>query len=79
MANYPHLILNQYQKVGQKPTHAATPKNQSVENAGVAFVKGANESNEFFEKIESNIIIMTNMFGRTGQRSNNLRDELIWG
>ena len=25
--------------------------NQSVENAGVAFVKGANENNEFFEKI----------------------------
>ena len=25
--------------------------NQSVENAGVAFVKGANEINEFFEKI----------------------------
>ena len=26
-------------------------KNQSVENAGVASVKGANERNEFFEKI----------------------------
>ena len=26
-------------------------KNQSVENAGVAFVKGANERNEFFENI----------------------------
>ena len=25
--------------------------NQSVENAAVAFVKGANERNEFFEKI----------------------------
>ena len=25
--------------------------NQSVENAGVAFVKGADERNEFFEKI----------------------------
>ena len=25
--------------------------NQSVENSGVAFVKGANERNEFFEKI----------------------------
>ena len=25
--------------------------NQSVENTGVAFVKGANERNEFFEKI----------------------------
>ena len=25
-------------------------KYQSVENAGVAFVKGANERNEFFEK-----------------------------
>ena len=25
--------------------------NQSVENAGVAFVKEANERNEFFEKI----------------------------
>ena len=28
-----------------------TTKNQSVENTGVAFVKGANERNEFFEKI----------------------------
>ena len=26
-------------------------KNQSVENAGVVFVKGANERNDFFEKI----------------------------
>ena len=26
-------------------------KNQSVENAGVAFIKGADERNEFFEKI----------------------------
>ena len=26
-------------------------KNQSVENAGVAFVKRANERNRFFEKI----------------------------
>ena len=25
-------------------------KDQSVKNAGVAFVKGANERNEFFEK-----------------------------
>ena len=25
-------------------------RNQSVENAGVAFVKGANERNSFFEK-----------------------------
>ena len=28
-----------------------TEKNQSVENAGVVFVKGANERNEFFEKV----------------------------
>ena len=28
-------------------------KNQSVENTGVAFVKGANERNEFFEKINN--------------------------
>ena len=26
-------------------------ENQSIENAGVAFVKGANEINEFLEKI----------------------------
>ena len=26
--------------------------NQSVENAGVAFVKGADERNKFFEKIK---------------------------
>ena len=28
-------------------------KNQSVENAGVAFVKGADERNKFFEKINN--------------------------
>ena len=27
-------------------------KDQSVENAGVAFVKGADERNKFFEKIK---------------------------
>ena len=27
--------------------------NQSVENAGVAFVKGADERNKFFEKINN--------------------------
>ena len=27
--------------------------NQSVENAGVAFVKGANERNKFFEKMNN--------------------------
>ena len=29
--------------------------NQSVENAGVAFVKGPDERNEFFEKKKSNV------------------------
>ena len=29
--------------------------NQSVENTVVAFVKGAHERNEFFEKINSNV------------------------
>ena len=28
---------------------------QSTENAGVAFAKGANEENEFFEKINKQI------------------------
>ena len=48
---------------------------QSVENAVVAFVKGANEKkkkNEFFEKVNKE-------FGPTRQRINNFRDELIWG
>ena len=31
-------------------------KNLSVENAGVAFVKGANERNEFFEKNKQTVI-----------------------
>ena len=53
-------------------------RNQSVENAGVAFVKGADERNKFFEKI-NNQYSMTNKCGRTRQRTNNLRDELIWG
>ena len=32
--------------------------NQSIENADVAFVKGANERNEFFEKNEQTVIII---------------------
>ena len=46
------IITDHRSKIGRdgelKP---ATPLNQSVENAGVAFVKGANEKNGFFEKI----------------------------
>ena len=52
--------------------------NQRVENAGVAFVKGADERNKFFEKI-NNQYCMTNKCGCTRQMTNNLRDELIWG
>ena len=36
-------------------THS-TAKNQSVENAGVAFVKGANERNEFFVKYKQTVM-----------------------
>ena len=50
--------------------------NQRVENAGVAFVKGADERNEFFEKKK---YYMTNKSGQTRQRTNNLRNELIRG
>ena len=38
---------------------------QSVENADVAFVKRANEGNEFFKK-KSKQSCMTNMFKRKG-------------
>ena len=38
--------------------------------------QGANERNEFFEKPKKK---KPNKFRRTRQRSNNLRDELIWG
>ena len=31
-------------------------KNQSIENAGVGFVKGANERNYFFEKNKQTVI-----------------------
>ena len=51
--------------------------NQSLENAVVAFIKGANERNAFFEK--KNQRCMTNKSGRKKQRTNNLKDELIWG
>ena len=34
-------------------TNIYTKMNQSVENAGVAFVKGTNERNEFFEKFNN--------------------------
>ena len=33
-----------------------TPRNQSVENVGVAFVKGANERNKFFEKNKQTVM-----------------------
>ena len=44
----------------------------------MALVKGANERNEFFEKINKQQC-MTNKSGRTRQQNNNLRNELIWG
>ena len=43
---------------------ACTKWNQSAENAGVAFVKGANERNEFFEK-NKQIVMYHDKFGRT--------------
>ena len=36
---------------GPNLKHLQTRKYQIIENADVAFVKGANERNEFFEKI----------------------------
>ena len=51
-------------------------ENQSIENAGVAFFKGANERSEFFENINKQWY-MTNKSGWTRQSTNNLRDELI--
>ena len=33
-----------------------TGENQSVENAGVAFVKGADERNKFFEKNKQSVM-----------------------
>ena len=51
--------------------------NQNVENAGVAFVKGANERNELFKKKKPECI--ANESGRTRQMTNNLRNELIRG
>ena len=52
--------------------------NQSIENAGVAFVKGADERNKFFEKINSQKC-MTNKGRQTRQRTSNLRDEPFVG
>ena len=47
-----HKLPSIHYEVGQKPAYTTTQKNnQSVENAGVAFVKGAHKRNEFFEKI----------------------------
>ena len=48
----PQFVLNQYQEAGlSKASAYSNAEYQSVENAGVAFVKGADERNEFFEKI----------------------------
>ena len=59
--------------------------NQSAENADVAFVKGANERNEFFErererekKKKKKQYHISNKSGRTRQRTNNPKDEMIW-
>ena len=53
-----------------------TAGNHSDENAGVTIVKGTNERNAFFEKINKQLY-MTNRSGRTMQRPNNLKNELI--
>ena len=41
-----------FSSFGSQSASVVTKKNQSVEHTGVAFVKGANERNEFFEKIK---------------------------
>ena len=51
----------------KKELHERPYFNQSVENAGVAFAKGANERDEFFEKIYKQECIR-NMSGQTRQR-----------
>ena len=53
-------------------------RDQSVENAGVAFVKEVDKRYKLLEKI-NNQYCMTIKCGRTRQRTNNLKDELIWG
>ena len=52
--------------------------NQSFENAVVSFVKGASERNEFLKKKKKQSYMMKKS-GQTRQRTNNLRDKLIWG
>ena len=47
--------------------------NQSVENAGVAFVKGASERNEFFENNNNNNNKQTVMYDEQ-VRTNKARD-----
>ena len=67
------LHVTRYQSVATQ----LWPYNQSLENAGVVCVKGANERNEFFVKINKQLCMM-NKVGRTRQRTNNLREELVW-
>ena len=47
MATYGNRVLTTHRK------ELIPDMNQSVENAGVAFVKGADERNKFFEKINN--------------------------
>ena len=42
-------------------------KDQSVENAGVAFVKGADERNKFFEKIKKLVMYAKTSAGEQGK------------
>ena len=60
------------------PMQIKKKKNQSVENADVAFFKGADERNRFFEK-RNKQLYTTNKSGRTRQTTKNLSYELIWG
>ena len=52
-------------------------KNRSVENADVAFVKGANERNEFFEKIKKTTMHFLRFCMKNDKRFSKYRFELI--
>ena len=53
--NYNEMQRNSLLKVINTPSSTAPCKDQSAGNTGVAFVKGANQRNDFFENINNNV------------------------
>ena len=66
------LLTRKQSRSGATPSESAFPR-YNGNNRDITV-----ERNKFYEKIKDRLCL-TNKCGRTRQRTNNLRDELIWG